>query len=223
MRRQGHRHDENRQPGAGQRSEAAFTLGGNAQVVDRRGGAGLEGGPALRLSANLIVAVNTPITFEIASPEVVLIGGLDKKPGQVRTKRILVVDDDDMFLPLAATVLTQAGFRVDTAVDGEAGWSALCAGAYDLLITDDDMPRLTGVELVRRAREAGMTLPVVMASGSSVLEAIHGSGWLELAAFLHKPFAIHELADTASRIVSTGPQPGAVQFVPPRDRWGLNE
>jgi DNA-binding response OmpR family regulator len=178
--------------------------------------------------------MNTPITFEMVSLEAVPICFQDKKPGQVRPGRILLVDDDEMFLPLAATVLTQAGFHVKTAVDGEAGWTALCAGDYDLLITDNDMPRLTGVELVMRARKARMTLPVVMASGSSVLEAIHGSGCLDLAAFLHKPFAIHELAGIASRIVSprpppksmdqsTAPQPSSAWFVSPHDRWGLNE
>jgi len=178
--------------------------------------------------------MKAPVTFAADMPETIPIHAWDAKDGPGRIKRILVVDDDEMFLDLAATMLNRAGFSVDTAGDGEAGWTALRAGAYDLLITDNDMPRLTGVELVTRAREAGMTLPVVMASGSSALEAIHGSGWLNLAACLRKPFAIHELVEIASRVAlsrptpdpvteSTGPRLSAAIFVPPSNRWGLNE
>lgn len=181
--------------------------------------------------------MNTPVTFGTVKREAVPIRALNAKPGPARAKHILLVDDDELFLDLAATVLTQAGYNVDTAGDGEAGWIALRARDYDLLITDNDMPRLTGVELVMRARQAGMAFPAVMASGSSMLAASHVSGWLDLAAFLPKPFAIQELADLVSRIVSlgpaldpvdesTGPQPDAVLFGPPRgdwERWGLNE
>lgn len=153
----------------------------------------------------------------------------DSNPCLEPVRRVLVVDDDEMFLVLAARVLTRAGYSVDAAEDGEAGWTALCGGAYDLLITDNDMPLLTGVELVMRARIAGMTLPVVMASGSSVIEALRDPSRLDLAAFLLKPFAIRELCHIASRLVSplpalyTNPQWGAATLSPPVAGDGPNE
>jgi two-component system chemotaxis response regulator CheY len=65
-------------------------------------------------------------------------------------KRILALDDDADMLCLCALALAGVGYTIDTAADGEQGWEALCATDYDLLLTDNDMPRLTGLELVSR-------------------------------------------------------------------------
>jgi DNA-binding response OmpR family regulator len=62
---------------------------------------------------------------------------------------ILVVEDDLSILQLSTSVLKSSGFQVDTAVDGAAGWDALHTSSYDLLITDNNMPKLSGVELVQ--------------------------------------------------------------------------
>jgi DNA-binding response OmpR family regulator len=126
------------------------------------------------------------------------ISSVDENSKPIWIRRILVVDDDDAYLDLVRAVLTHAGFRVNTALDGEEGWTALCAAPYDLLITDNDMPRLTGVELVMRLRQAGMTLPVIMASGSLVLGPFTDSAFLGLTGFLRKPFSIQELVDFVS-------------------------
>jgi two-component system, chemotaxis family, sensor histidine kinase and response regulator WspE len=63
--------------------------------------------------------------------------------------RILVVDDDISIRELSAAVLMPSGYQVDTAEDGAAGWEALHGNNYDLLITDHNMPRVSGVELVK--------------------------------------------------------------------------
>jgi YesN/AraC family two-component response regulator len=55
---------------------------------------------------------------------------------------------------------------VDTAEDGEFGWEALQAKNYDLLITDNNMPKVSGLELVKKLRSARMALPVILASGA---------------------------------------------------------
>jgi len=49
-------------------------------------------------------------------------------------------------------LLRDAGYEVDTARDGGAGLIALCFNPYDLLITEHDMPTLTGLDLLRRMR-----------------------------------------------------------------------
>ena len=74
-------------------------------------------------------------------------------PGGSR-RRILVVDDDSDIRFLNAEVLKQSGYEADTAEDGEAAWKTLHAvsydaSSYDLLITDHDMPRLTGLDWSR--------------------------------------------------------------------------
>lgn len=78
--------------------------------------------------------------------------------------RILFVDDSIAVREAIAKVLINSGYHVDVAEDGGAGWEALHAANYDLLITDHNMPKLPGVELVKKLRSARMNLPVVLAS-----------------------------------------------------------
>jgi two-component system sensor histidine kinase and response regulator WspE len=63
-------------------------------------------------------------------------------------KRILVVDDSLTVRELERKLLTKCGYEVEIAVDGMDGWNAVRASAFDLVITDVDMPRTDGIELV---------------------------------------------------------------------------
>ncbi|MDP9084032.1 MAG: hybrid sensor histidine kinase/response regulator, partial [Pseudomonadota bacterium] len=63
-------------------------------------------------------------------------------------KRVLVVDDSLTVRELERKLLDHAGYDVEVAVDGMAGWNALRSGHFDLVVTDIDMPRMDGIELV---------------------------------------------------------------------------
>jgi two-component system sensor histidine kinase and response regulator WspE len=80
--------------------------------------------------------------------------------------RVLVVEDSLTVREVERQMLTRAGYRVDVAVDGLDGWNALQRERYDLVLSDVDMPRMNGLELVRRIRADGKLaqLPVVMVS-----------------------------------------------------------
>ncbi|MBI5386943.1 MAG: response regulator [Verrucomicrobia bacterium] len=117
------------------------------------------------------------------------------------SQRILVVEDDLAVRQLNAQVLLRSGYEVDAAEDGAAGWEALHANHFDLLITDHDMPRLSGLELVKKVRCARMTLPVILASGSLHTEELERHPWLQLAATLLKPFAPHQLLETVKEVL----------------------
>jgi two-component system, chemotaxis family, sensor histidine kinase and response regulator WspE len=67
-------------------------------------------------------------------------------------KRVLVVDDSLAVRELERKLLDARGYRVDVAVDGMDGWNAVRNGRFDLVVTDVDMPRLDGIELVRLIR-----------------------------------------------------------------------
>ena len=82
---------------------------------------------------------------------------------------ILLVDDHNDTLRASAAALVRCGYEVDTAEDGESAWKAIQAHNYDLLITDNIMPKLTGVELVKKLRSAKINLPVILASGLIVI------------------------------------------------------
>jgi two-component system, OmpR family, response regulator len=120
--------------------------------------------------------------------------------GNSPTERILLVDDDNDNRTLMAEVLSRFGYQVDIAADGETGWQAIHAESftddgYDLLITDNQMPKLSGIGLIKKVRSARMNLPVILASGT----APPGAESLRLAAILPKPFTPDELVQTVKR------------------------
>jgi len=81
-------------------------------------------------------------------------------------KRILVVDDSLTVRELQRKLLSNRGFEVAVAVDGMDGWNALRSEDFDMLITDIDMPRMDGIELVTLVRrdQRLQALPVMVVS-----------------------------------------------------------
>jgi two-component system, chemotaxis family, sensor histidine kinase and response regulator WspE len=84
----------------------------------------------------------------------------------VTRKRVLVVDDSLTVRELERKLLLNRGYEVAVAVDGMDGWNALRAEDFDLLITDIDMPRMDGIELVTLLRRDSrlQSLPVMVVS-----------------------------------------------------------
>jgi two-component system sensor histidine kinase and response regulator WspE len=81
-------------------------------------------------------------------------------------KHILVVDDSFTVREVERKLLESRGYRVDVAVDGMDGWNAVRAGDYDLVVSDIDMPRMNGIELVSLIRKdaARKRLPIMIVS-----------------------------------------------------------
>jgi DNA-binding response OmpR family regulator len=123
---------------------------------------------------------------------------------QIQTKfprRILVVDDEPLIRQLYAELLNDHGYEVDTAENGTAAWEALQMNDYKLLITDNEMPQLSGVELVKKLRAARMTLPVIMVSGTMPTEELKQHPELLIDAALPKPFNITEFTTIVKRVL----------------------
>ena len=57
-----------------------------------------------------------------------------------RRYRVLIVEDDDYLREFMGKVMERFGYQSGGAIDGQDGWNALCAGNYDLVITDNNMP-----------------------------------------------------------------------------------
>lgn len=68
---------------------------------------------------------------------------------ELRVKRVLVVDDSITVREVECRLLQNKGYKVQTAVDGVDGWNAIRIGQFDLVVTDVDMPRMNGIDLVR--------------------------------------------------------------------------
>ena len=110
-----------------------------------------------------------------------------KQAQTVRAHCILVVDDDKDVCQLSVDLLVDSGYEVDAASDGAAGWKAVRAARYDLIITDNFMPRMTGLEMIEKIRDARMSLPVIMATRSLPTEQFYRKPWLRPDAALERP------------------------------------
>jgi two-component system, cell cycle sensor histidine kinase and response regulator CckA len=93
--------------------------------------------------------------------------------------RILVVDDETSVRQLTTEMLIRAGFEVDAAADGAAGWQAIQTKHYDLVITDNFVPNVTGIEMVKKIHAGSMNLPVIMATAIFPQEEFQLHPWLE--------------------------------------------
>ncbi len=82
------------------------------------------------------------------------------------TKRVLVVDDSITVRELERQLLENHGYTVDVAVDGVDGWNAVRSAHYDLVVSDVDMPRMDGIQLVRNIKDDSRlrAIPVVIVS-----------------------------------------------------------
>jgi DNA-binding response OmpR family regulator len=118
---------------------------------------------------------------------------------------ILVVDDDPEIRKIIALLLSGAGYRVDCAADGEAGWDALCADSFDLLIIDHEMPKLTGLELLRRVRAGPLHLPAIMISGFMPSGEADLEWLLRSGAAMEKPFMFGALLAKVRELLNGSP------------------
>lgn len=104
--------------------------------------------------------------------KLVSVGRLNKVRGEASAnarqhrKRVLVVDDSLTVRELERKLLSNQGYEVESAVDGMDGWNAVRTGQFDLVVTDIDMPRMDGIELVTliKGNTNLKSLPVMVVS-----------------------------------------------------------
>lgn len=117
------------------------------------------------------------------------------------THRILVVDDEPCIRQLNTEALLHSGYHVDAAADGAAAWDTLQLKSYHLLVTDNDMPNVTGVDLLKKLHAAHMALPVIMTTGTLPTAEFTRYPWLKPHASLIKPYTIDELVGTVREVL----------------------
>jgi DNA-binding response OmpR family regulator len=144
------------------------------------------------------------LLFDMKSGHISELGELSDAAAQGQPKSprsILLVDDDRDICVLNADVLVRAGYKVDTAENGASAWKALRSNHYDALITDNTMPEITGLDLIKKLRSEDMTLPVILASGTVPAEELNQCPWLQVDALLPKPYSVAELLITVNRVL----------------------
>jgi chemotaxis protein histidine kinase CheA/CheY-like chemotaxis protein len=123
----------------------------------------------------------------------------NEPPAPPPRPRVLIADDSRVVREALARMLAQEGYVVDLAVDGQEAWDMLHEVRYDIVVTDVEMPRLSGAELVRRLRgEAAL-------AGTGVI-AISSRPPTESGAdaFIAKPVPRRALADQVERLLRRG-------------------
>lgn len=107
--------------------------------------------------------------------------------------RVLLAEDDTVLADALCRALRKAGYAVDWVTSGSDADSALVAQTYDLLILDLGLPRMPGMEVLKRLRGREAQVPVlILTAADSVEQRVRG---LDLGAddFMAKPFALSEL------------------------------
>lgn len=135
--------------------------------------------------------------------------------------RILLVEDDTMVAAGIHEGLERAGFLVDHVVAAEPAESALELTHYDLAIIDIGLPRMNGHELIRRLRQHGISLPIMILTARDALEdRVIG---LDIGAddYMVKPFQLPELLARLRALIrrsrsvtSSDLSAGSVRLVP---------
>jgi DNA-binding NtrC family response regulator len=115
---------------------------------------------------------------------------------------ILLVDDEPLLLGMLSRGLALAGFEVCGAANGQAAWQLVRRVEVSLVVSDVQMPMMTGLELLRNVRAALPSIPVILmsgAAGSDTRESALRQGAFE---FLQKPMTCDIVVEAARRALS---------------------
>lgn len=112
-------------------------------------------------------------------------------------KRVLVADDDPSAAVTARIILQREGYEVHMAEDGEKGWELFVKLQPYAILSDIHMPRLNGIDLTRKIKEASPETPVLLLTGSSKQQEGDIDRGLAAGAddYLEKPYTASSLMD----------------------------
>jgi len=120
--------------------------------------------------------------------------------------RVFVIDDDQVVRRLAQAILRRGGHQVVALDNGQAALDALEQSTPDLVITDLMMPRMDGLELVRRIRAEARwaALPIVVLTARGTSADLRRVTEAKADRFLTKPFSSAQLLDVVADLTATG-------------------
>ncbi|MHC4996716.1 MAG: response regulator [Planctomycetota bacterium] len=116
---------------------------------------------------------------------------------------VLVVDDETHILHIVSLKLRNAGYTVETALDGEEAYAIALEREPDLVITDFQMPYMTGLELCRRLRQDAVTAetPVLMLTARGFNLHHEDLSQTNIVGVLSKPFSPREVLAKVNQLV----------------------
>ena len=119
----------------------------------------------------------------------------------VKTNNIMVVDDEAGIRNLLYGVLTEQGFQVTLARDGQDAWNKMRGKHFVLLITDIDMPRLDGLKLLHKMKKNKRREKILVMTGRCTEYGDLGYEFPKVYGLLRKPFRISSFIETVTSIL----------------------
>jgi PAS domain S-box-containing protein len=122
------------------------------------------------------------------------------------SERVLLIDDEDVQVRSVRNMLTRLGYQVVAMTGGLEALALFKSDpqAFDLLITDQTMPQLTGTRICEEALGLRPDLPIILCTGYSETVDAAGARALGVREFLMKPYSIREMAETIRRALTGG-------------------
>jgi len=124
-------------------------------------------------------------------------------PRLISEGHILVVDDEDSLTKFIAELLDIHGFKVTVASSGSQGFEIYKNNpeSFDLVITDQTMPGMTGIELSKNLKQLNNSLPIILCTGYSDLVSSENAHLYGISEFLTKPVSRETLLKTISKLL----------------------
>lgn len=122
--------------------------------------------------------------------------------------KIMFIDDDDCVREAISEILSRKGWRVDAFNNAEDGLAALDNGAYDVVLTDINMPGMSGLNFLQAARELAPEVPVVLVTGYPSIDIAVEAMKVGAVDFLAKPFKMEELEIVVRKAVGNARSAG---------------
>jgi CheY-like chemotaxis protein len=116
--------------------------------------------------------------------------------------KILVVDDNENIRVILKQMLEDGGYIVTAAKGGEEALDLLRVGHFDLIITDINMPGMTGFEFLEKSKRAYPKIPVIFITAYKKDKTLVGSVKVGLSDYIEKPFKIDDVLRTIKEHMS---------------------
>lgn len=109
--------------------------------------------------------------------------------------KILVVEDDQFFRDAICDLLKKKGYEVFEASNGKVAQEVILVQNFDVILSDIQMPSLTGIELLKWTQDKNITTPFILMTGFSMLLETQSAYDLGAKEFISKPFQQSELLE----------------------------
>ena len=176
------------------------THGGAVDVVSHVGQGSIF---TLYFPVSTTELVLPPPAAPLAKTATCAVPAADTAASQDTRKHVMYVDDDQALVSLVQRLLRRRGYQVTGFLDPREATAALRQSpfAYDLVVTDYNMPGYCGVDLVRDSKAIRADLPVALASGYITAEIEAEAIAAGALALIYKPNDVDELCDTVDRLI----------------------